>query len=56
MKIDPKEFVSFRLSRPGFSYTGASWQNIRAAFDNWTPPCILRGIREDGSEAILKQK
>lgn len=55
-KINPKDFVLFRLERPGFSYSGRSWKDILRAFQSWASPCRLMGIRENGSEAIIDEK
>lgn len=55
-KIDPRDFASFRLERPGFTYTGVSFKEMLKAFGEWQSPCKFIGTKLDGSEAILDQK
>ena len=55
-KINPKDYIEFRLIRPGFSYTRSSFHQMFDAFQKWNPPCTLIGIRENGVEAILDEK
>ena len=55
-KINPKEFASFILKRPGFSYCGSSWRDISQAFEKWNCSCTLIGVRPDGSRKIITSK
>lgn len=55
-KIDQRDFASYRLERPGFTYTGASFNGMLKAFEEWPSPCKFIGTKLDGSEAILDQK
>lgn len=55
-KINPKEFTSFILKRPGFSYCGSSWRDISQAFEKWYGPCTLIGVRKDGSRKMISSK
>lgn len=55
-KINPNDYVEFRLQRPGFTYTGKSYYQMLDAFQQWAAPCALIGIRYNGAEAILDEK
>jgi hypothetical protein len=55
-KIDQRDFASYRLERPVFTYTGVSFNAMLKAFGEWASPCKFVGIKHDGSEAILDQK
>lgn len=55
-KIDTKDFASYRLERPGFTYTGSDFKRMLEAFKEWQSPCKFIGTKLDGSEAILDQK
>lgn len=55
-KIDQRDFASYRLERPGFIYTGASFNAMLKAFEEWPSPCKFIGTKLDGNEAILDQK
>jgi len=55
-KINPRDFASFRLERPRFTYTGASLKAMLKAFEEWPSPCKFIGTKLDGNEAILDQK
>lgn len=55
-KIDPRDFASFRLERPGFSYTGSSFKTMLKAFEELPSPCRFIGTKLNGREAILDQK
>lgn len=55
-KIDPRDFASFRLERPGFTYTGRDFQWMLEAFKEHKSPCKFIGTKLDGNEAILDQK
>ncbi len=55
-KINPNDYVEFRLQRPGFTYTGKSFHQMFHAFQDWAAPCTFIGIRDNGVEAILDEK
>lgn len=55
-KKDLCEFVSFRFEQRGFTMTVSRVADVDRLFDRTAVSCAIIGIREDGSEELLRQK